>query len=109
METLPPIPEKAIQKSILDYLAAANYVHWRNNSGVYRPQNRDGSTRFVRFGQTGTGDIVGLTKTGRFFSIEVKRVGKKPTAAQLEFMERVRKSNGIAILAYSLNDVLNHL
>lgn len=109
LNNLAKVLEKDIQRAILDYLKVRGYVHFRNNSGVFRPENADGSRRFVRFGAVGTGDIVGLTKQGRFFSIEVKRQGSKPTPDQLAFMENVSKSGGLAILAYSLDDVIKQL
>ena len=40
-------------------------------------------------------DTVGSTLTGRFFAIEVKKRGNKPTPEQLEFLDRVRQANGI--------------
>jgi hypothetical protein len=105
----PIVAEKFIQKAILDYLGARGYVCWRNNSGVFRPENKDGSRRFFRAGAVGTGDILGLTKTGRFFTIEVKRKGAKPTPDQAAFMFRVTASGGLAILAYSVDDVIKFL
>lgn len=97
--------ETEIQKSILDYLIGVKHFFcWRNNTGGL---NTD--TRFIRFGKVGSGDILGLTKEGRFFSIEVKRPGKKPTEDQIEFMNAVAFNNGIAFVATCLEDVFKNL
>lgn len=101
--------EAETQRAILQYLRMRGYICWRNNSGVFRPENPNGTHRFVRFGAVGTSDIIGLTKDGRFFAIEVKRKGAKPTVEQFSFLQNVRESNGIAILAYSLDDVIERL
>lgn len=106
---LPPTPEAFTQKAILDYLRSRGYVCWRNNTGGRPWNDKFGKSRVMTFGFKGSGDILGLTKEGRFFTIEVKRRGKKPTPEQIEFMDRILQSNGIAILAYSVDDVISRL
>lgn len=98
--------ENEIQKSILDYLRTRQYHCWRNNTGMHRAMYGD-KERFVRFGQVGSGDILGMTRAGRFFSIEVKRPGKKPTSEQLDFIKKVHENNGLAFVASSIDDVIN--
>lgn len=97
--------ESDIQKAILDYLRL-KYFCWRNNTGGRPWQDNKGKDRVFRFGFKGSGDILGLTKTGRFFSVEVKRKGKKPTPDQIEFMNNINASGGLAIVAQSVDDVL---
>ena len=96
--------EHQIQSVILEYLTLKGYMCWRNNTGAMAGFH-NGKKWFMKFGLVGSGDILGLTKEGRFFSIEVKALGKYPTPHQKDFMERVAKTNGIAILARSLDDV----
>lgn len=93
--------EKDIQRAILEYLQLKKYFCWRNNSGGF-VDKRD---HYYQFGKKGSGDILGLTREGKFFTIEVKVPGKKPTPEQTEFMNNVIVNNGIAILAHSLEDV----
>lgn len=105
--------EAEIQKSILEYLQKKNYFCWRNNTGArqfdYQRKGDGKVTRnFFQWGKPGSGDILGLRKDGRFFSIEVKRKGKKPSADQIEFMRRVNETGGEAFVAESLDDVINH-
>lgn len=47
------------------------------------------------YGKSGVGDIVG-SLMGAFFSIEVKRPGKNPTAIQKKRMSEIERTNGKA-------------
>jgi hypothetical protein len=95
------VSEKDIQKSILEWLQLKKYFCWRNNTGGFK--NSKG--HFYRFGSVGSGDILGLTRSGQFFSIEVKAPGKKPTDQQAQFIEEVKRNGGISFVAHSLEDV----
>lgn len=97
--------EKVIQKQILDYLKLKRIFCWKNSTVGIKKAN--GS--FIPSGMTGISDILGLTKEGRFIAIEVKRTGNKTTPSQDIFMENIRKNGGIAVLAYSLDDVIDAL
>lgn len=61
---------------------------------------------WVPFGKVGSGDILGLTKEGKFFSIEVKRIGGHLTEHQEMFAKRIKDNNGIAMTAYSVDDLV---
>ncbi len=106
--TIIPPTEGEIQKSILEYLQKKSYFCWRNNTGGRPWIDQHGKDRVFRFGLKGSGDILGLRKDGRFFSIEVKRKGKKPTPDQIEFIHRVVDSGGEAFVADSLEAVIAH-
>lgn len=45
---------------------------------------------------TGSPDYVGFSSTGKFIGIELKSDTGKPTEAQLNFIDAVKKSGGIA-------------
>lgn len=65
-------------------------------------------TRMVKVGKAGSSDIIGVHKdTGQFLGVEVKQPGKKPTALQQEFMKAINYYGGIAIVATSVDDVIN--
>lgn len=98
------ITEKDIQRTIMDYLQVKGYFFFRNNTGAMSGFH-NGKKWFMHFGAVGSGDILGMTKEGRFFSIEVKMPGKYPTPAQKEWIERVTASGGISFIARSLEDV----
>jgi len=74
---------------------------WRNNSGVW---NSGG--RFIRFGYPGSGDIIGVTRDGRFISIENKSNNEPTKPAQVQFADEVRWHNGIALIVKSLDDLI---
>lgn len=55
--------------------------------------------------QAGTSDITGCSKDGRFIAIECKIKPNKPTELQEAYLEEIRKRGGIAIVAYSFEDI----
>lgn len=95
-------PEGQIKKSIMDWLS----VQPRSKCRVWPIQigRIPGRTNHSK----GISDILGLWN-GRGLAIEVKRPGGKPTAEQKEFLTAWAESGGIAILAYSLDDVTKTL
>jgi hypothetical protein len=65
--------------------------------------------RFIKFGLIeGSSDLIGIYK-GRFLAVEVKIKGKKPTAEQINFVDFINKSGGIAGVCYSIQDFLDLL
>jgi penicillin-binding protein-related factor A (putative recombinase) len=107
------LTESAIQKSILDYLRMRQIFCWRNNSGArkfdYRRKDGNVTHNFFQWGRVGSGDIIGVLPGGKFFSIEVKLPGKKPTIEQVQFMDLVGKNKGISFVANSIDDVTRNL
>jgi len=100
--------EKDVQRAIMDYLQLKGYMCWRNNTGAFRATH-NGKERFHRYGHPGSGDILGLTKNGTFFSIEVKANNNKPTPLQNQWIEWIKANNGIAFVAYGVDDVSRYL
>ena len=102
---MPSLPQNEgdIQKSILNYLKKRIFV-WRNNSGVTVIQHR-----FIRFGAKGAPDIIGMLPSGRFLGIEVKKPGGAVRPEQREFLDQINKNNGLAFIAYNLQDVKSAL
>ena len=100
--------ETEIQKSISRYLNLKGIFNWPTHAGQIIPAH------------TGVSDIVGsLPGNGRIIAIEVKLPGWKPpkeeTKAykhylrQRNFLENIRKSNGIAFFATSVEEVISQL
>jgi hypothetical protein len=56
-----------------------------------------------------SGDLIVHLAIGRFLAIEVKRPGGKLTLDQTAFLEAVRQNGGIAIVATSVDDVMEGL
>lgn len=101
-------PEKLIQQEILYYLHLQKAVKffWRNNTGAVKAQYK-GKSRFIRFGEAGLSDILGIMNDGKFLAIEVKTEKGILTQKQLEFIERILEAKGIAFVARSVKDVID--
>lgn len=95
--------ESDIQKQILDYLRYKGYLAFKHHSTGFTV--RGGKVMAFKYGMKGIADIVGCTKNGIFFAIEVKKPKKKASPDQIKFLEKVNDSNAISILAHCLEDV----
>ena len=94
--------EGDVQKQIIDYLLLKGVVLLRINT-VTRGHIKS-VTRCGHGKESGVSDLIGSYR-GRFLAVEVKLPGGKPTAEQTAFLNEIKASGGIAILAYSVEDV----
>lgn len=83
--------EKDLTKKIVDYLNSLPQTF------AFRVENRPGMAH-------GCSDIIGC-RAGKFMAVEVKLPGNKPTQLQERFLRKVREAGGIAIIAYSLEQL----
>jgi hypothetical protein len=90
-------PESVVLKEIQLEAAKHGCVLFRNNRGMFL--SLDGK-RKQRAGLeiNGAGDLIGWTSDGKFLSVEVKKLGKKPSPAQENFIFQVLKFGGIAFV-----------
>ena len=88
-------PEAILTRQIREILRAVGYKHYKAWQGL-------GS-------EPGVSDIIGLTKEGQFFAIEIKGPKGKLSPAQAYFLMEVRRSGGISIEAHSVEDVIEGL
>lgn len=96
------VPEKVIQKQILDWLKETHLLHWRQNSGVVFAGNR-----MVRLGEEGLPDIVIVVPpTGRLLGLEVKSAKGKLRPKQKEFQERLVAIGGYYHVVRSLEQAM---
>jgi len=99
--------EADIQKAILKYLLYLPKckVIRSNNIGVpiHKP---DGTIAFRKSPVDGLSDIL-ICYRSLFLAIEVKRPGKEPTDDQDIFLSEVEAAEGISLVAYSLDDVID--
>lgn len=103
------LKESDIQRQIMGYLQCVPNivpVCWRQNTGavLIKGKPRD---RFIRFGQKGISDILGVMSDGRFLAIEVKTPARRKQVSiwQKDFIDRVNKAGGFAFVATSLEEV----
>jgi hypothetical protein len=92
------VPEREVQKLILDYFNAQPRTRlYRRNVG--RAKLTGGI--YVQFGRRGMSDLWGLSE-GRHVEIEVKRIGELPSIHQLSWIDEINDLGGIAFWANSL-------
>ena len=82
--------EQQIQKKILDWLAAEKHY----------------ARKIVTANKAGTPDILGVTSWGQGFGIEVKAAKGVVSELQEYNLQLIRQANGIALVAYSVADVV---
>lgn len=92
-----PLTEAELTKQIRDWLDANHIWHYKHWQG----------SRRGRSGRKGVSDIIGIYK-GKFMAIEVK-TGTNLSREQAIFLGEVIQADGIAIVARSLEDVINGL
>ncbi len=96
------VPEKVIQRQILDWLKHTGINHWRQNSGTVFAGHR-----MIRLGEEGLPDIVCIVPpNGRFLGLEVKSAKGKLRPAQKEFMERIRSCGGYYVVVRTLQQAM---
>jgi hypothetical protein len=102
------LKEAEIQKAIIDLLQYKRFVVFKQgNVGIWKQDTE----RYIPLsaGEKGISDIIACSPKGVFWAIEVKKPGGTASSEQLAFLIRVRANNGVAILAYSVDDVIAKL
>ena len=88
-------------------IAVSNEGHrvFRNNIGVCQTRAGD----YIRYGvcNPGGSDLIGWTKSGKFFAIEVKTGKGKLTKEQDNFLRAVNEAGGIGVCARSIEEALS--
>ena len=80
--------EQKVQKKIIDFL---------NDIGAW-------SCKIISSNKAGTPDILACHQ-GKFLAIECKSVKGKPSEIQKYQISQIEQAGGIAVVAYSINDV----
>lgn len=97
------VPEKVIQKQILDWLKETHLLYWRQNSGVVFAGNR-----MVRLGEEGLPDIiVVIPPGGRVLGLEVKSAKGALRPGQKEFRDRLLERGGLYSVVRSLESAMD--
>jgi hypothetical protein len=97
-------PETALVKSCLQYLHMKGVMAWRNNSGGIQKGNH-----FIRFGQVGSADILGILPGGQFLAVECK-VGKNPLSeAQQDWLQRASEAGAKALVVRALEELMEQV
>lgn len=100
------LKESDIQKAIMDYLQIKGWVVVKINNVGIRTEHKG----WIRPRQLGISDLLCCRGSdGKFIAIEVKRHGNTLSDHQAVFLDQVRRARGEALVAYSLDDVINYL
>jgi len=85
-------------------------VFWRQNTGAVTIPGKD-KHRFVRFGEPGISDIIGVLNDGKFLAVEVKTPErrKQVSEAQQRFLMGINKAGGVGFVACSIEDIESNL
>lgn len=100
-----PRSEADIKKAIERYLKFQGclVIPYRN-TGL-----RISSGRWITARRKGISDLLGLTREGKFWAIEVKRPGERTTIEQDQFLASVRSFGCQGFVATSVDDVINEM
>jgi len=101
--------ENAVTNEILEWLAWKGIYAWKNkNIPTYDPKTKN-FRRLGKYEVRGVSDIIGIMKNGKILCIECKTGYNKASDVQKEFIKNINDSNGVAFVAYGIEDVEKHL
>lgn len=101
--------ESIIQDQIINYLKIRRLYVWQNKTqGTYDPVKKIFRTP-GKYHLNGVADILGILPDGKFLAIEVKTKTGRLSEHQRQFLENIKRMNGIAFVARSLEDVYENL
>lgn len=92
-------PEAKVSAAIDRYLAKIGALALRTSAGLVEVEGRK-----IQIGQAGVSDRTVLLPGGFWASVEIKAT-TKPTKAQQQYLNRVRTLGGLAVVAYSVEDL----
>lgn len=111
--------ENDVKNAIIQYLRYTGWLVFRINSGAATIKDQKGKRRWFWFARwfvsgkdekrAGISDIIGLHPNHPPLAIETKLPGNRPTEAQQEFLDEWQQHGGVAVVAYSLDDLTRAL
>lgn len=99
--------ESEIQRDIMNALTRHPMIGLAHVNTTGKVKGRNG--HWITLGYPGISDITGMLKDGRFFAIEVKKPGSKPTEVQQDYINKVNEFNGVAGWCDSVEGALDIL
>lgn len=107
-------PEQDMHKAVAAHLrarGAIGLVWWHTPNGARVPGRRGHIQGAIAKGmgvRAGVSDIIALHR-GKFYALELKAPGGRPTDDQLTFLHEVREQGGFGSIAEGLDDALHTL
>lgn len=108
----PPEPREAdVLSAVLTALKLHPKVAWaqRMQTGAGKLLRKGGASQWLRFGWVGAPDVVAQLRDGRFMAVECKRPSGSTTPEQDAFLACVAANGGVAVVARSVDDLLEAL
>lgn len=96
--------ETLLVKHCLEYLNLRNIHAWRNNSGAVKS-----GKRFIKFGQVGSPDILGILPYGRLLCVECKIGKNKLSRSQEDWLKRAAEAGAKTCVVYSLEELMQEV
>ena len=94
--------ETVLMRKVMCALSEYGCFVLRTNAGTFY----DSRGNRVTIGFKGLSDLVGCTKNGRFFAVEIKLPGEKPREDQQKFIDAMKRTGAIAGCAHSVEEAL---
>lgn len=111
--------ETKLMRTIMVAISQAGHTVWRNETGQFwtgKPIHKDGDTitlanpRMIPVGLcVGSSDLIGITRLGIFFAVEVKTKTGRISKQQQQFIDHINSTGGKAGVCRSVADALNLL
>lgn len=111
-------PEQELHKAVVAHIktrGAPGLLWWHTANGMYAGGKRNrkgmaiqGAIMKSLGARAGVSDLVFLHR-GRFYSLELKSAGNKPTEAQYEFMSDVQDAGGFAAWSDNIDRAIGML
>jgi hypothetical protein len=107
-------PEQDIHKAVAAHLrqrGAPGLLWWHTNNNIHMPGRRGRIQGGIKRGlgvRAGVSDILALY-SGKFFALELKAPGGRPTEDQLAFHSDVQANGGFTCIAEGLDEALRAL
>ena len=95
--------ETVLMRKVMCALSEKGHFVLRTNAGTFY----DSRGNRVTIGFKGLSDLVGCTKNGRFFAIEIKLPGEKPRDDQQKFLDAMKRAGAITGCAHSIEEALD--
>lgn len=95
--------EADIQYACLQYLRLNHIFCWKAHTVGIKKE----SGSYIPSGMRGVSDILGILPDGRFLAVECKKPKNKLSEFQREFLENIKNNGGVALVVYSLDDLIN--
>lgn len=104
-----PLSEDDIQKAVFKHIrqrGAKGLIAWHvKNGGVHQATPGQRANNHALGVETGVSDIHAL-HAGKFYVLELKKIGEEPTAEQHKFLRSVTEAGGVSGWAAGLDEAL---